>query len=79
LKVLLLPKHLVTGRWLTSCCRRKDGIQSNRIQQGTKRIILSHSRIFEDEQKGAKKEAAAGEKKPAAAKRNKKEEEANQV
>ncbi len=36
-----------------------------------KRIILSHSRVFEDEQKNAKKEAAAEKK---AAKHNKKEE-----
>ena len=34
-----------------------------------KRIILSHSRVFEDEQKNAKKEAAAEKK----AKHNKKE------
>jgi len=37
-----------------------------------KRIILSHSRIFEDEQKSAKKEVS---EKKASAKRNKKEEE----
>ena len=42
-----------------------------------KRIILSHSRIFEDEQKGAKKET--GEKKSSAKRGGKKEEESAMV
>lgn len=42
-----------------------------------KRIILSHSRIFEDEQKAAKKEAS-GEKKTSS-KRTKKEDESSAV
>ena len=42
-----------------------------------KRVILSHSRIFEDEQKGAKKET--GEKKSSAKRGGKKEEESAMV
>ena len=73
------PKHLVKEDGSQAVAEEKMEFKVIEFNKEAKRIILSHSRIFEDEQKGAKKEAAAGEKKPAAAKRNKKEEEANQV
>ena len=73
------PKHLVKEDGSQAVAEEKMEFKVIEFNKEAKRIILSHSRIFEDEQKGAKKEAAAGEKKPAAAKRNKKEDEGNQV
>ena len=73
------PKHLVKEDGSQAVAEEKMEFKVIEFNKEAKRIILSHSRIFEDEQKGAKKDAAAGDKKPAAAKRNKKEDEGNQV
>jgi small subunit ribosomal protein S1 len=75
------PKHLVKEDGSQAVAEEKMEFKVIEFNKEAKRIILSHSRIFEDEQKGAKKEtaAAAGEKKPAAAKRHKKEDEGSQV
>ena len=63
------PKHLVKEDGSQAQADEKLQFKVIEFNKEAKRIILSHSRIFEDEQKGAK----AAEKK--AAKRNKKEEE----
>ena len=69
------PKHLVKEDGSQAVVDEKLQFKVIEFNKEAKRIILSHSRIFEDEQKGAKKDVpAAGDKKPAA-KRNKKEEE----
>ncbi|MEG1749296.1 MAG: 30S ribosomal protein S1 [Tannerellaceae bacterium] len=73
------PKHLVKEDGSQAAADEKMDFKVIEFNKEAKRIILSHSRIFEDEQKGAKKENAAGGEKKAAAKRNnnKKEEENN--
>ena len=68
------PKHLVKEDGSQAVVDEKLQFKVIEFNKEAKRIILSHSRIFEDEQKGAKKDAPAGDKKPAA-KRNKKEDE----
>ncbi len=63
------PKHLVKEDGSQAQAEEKLEFKVIEFNKEAKRIILSHSRIFEDEQKGAKKE---GEKK---AKRSGKKEE----
>ncbi|MDR2810239.1 MAG: 30S ribosomal protein S1 [Tannerellaceae bacterium] len=69
------PKHLVKEDGSQAVVDEKLLFKVIEFNKEAKRIILSHSRIHEDEQKNAKKEAAtiANEKK---VKRSKKEEEA---
>ena len=69
------PKHLVKEDGSQAAVDEKLQFKVIEFNKEAKRIILSHSRIFEDEQKGAKKDAPAGDKKPAA-RRNKNEESA---
>ena len=63
------PKHLVKEDGSQAQAEEKLPFKVIEFNKEAKRIILSHSRVFEDEQKQAKKEA--NEKK--ASKRNKKE------
>jgi hypothetical protein len=53
LKALVTPKHLVKEDGKTAKVEEKSTSKSL-IQQGTKRIILSHSRVFEDTRRQAK-------------------------
>ena len=64
------PKHLVKEDGSQAQVDEKLPFKVIEFNKDAKRIILSHSRVFEDEQKNAKKEAAAEKK----AKHNKKEE-----
>ena len=66
------PKHLVKEDGSQAQVDEKLEFKVIEFNKESKRIILSHSRIFEDEQKGAKKEASAEKK--AAKKSTKKEE-----
>ena len=66
------PKHLVKEDGSQAQADEKLQFKVIEFNKEAKRIILSHSRIFEDEQKSAKKEVS---EKKASAKRNKKEEE----
>ena len=68
------PKHLVKEDGSQAVVDEKLQFKVIEFNKEAKRIILSHSRIFEDEQKGAKKDAPAGDKKPAAKRNNKNEE-----
>ena len=68
------PKHLVKEDGSQAAVDEKLQFKVIEFNKEAKRIILSHSRIFEDEQKGAKKDAPAGDKKPAARRNNKNEE-----
>ena len=68
------PKHLVKEDGSQAQVEEKLSFKVIEFNKEAKRIILSHSRIFEDEQKSAKKEA--GEKK---VRRNKKEEDSAMV
>ena len=68
------PKHLVKEDGSQAAVDEKLQFKVIEFNKEAKRIILSHSRIFEDEQKGAKKEAPAGDKKPSARRNNKNEE-----
>ena len=63
------PKHLVKEDGSQAQVDEKLQFKVIEFNKEAKRIILSHSRVFEDEQKNAKKEAAAEKK----AKHNKKE------
>ena len=63
------PKHLVKEDGSQAQMDEKLEFKVIEFNKDAKRIILSHSRVFEDEQKNAKKEAAAEKK----AKHNKKE------
>ncbi|MDR0546055.1 MAG: 30S ribosomal protein S1 [Dysgonamonadaceae bacterium] len=69
------PKHLVKEDGSQAQLDEKLNFKVIEFNKDSKRIILSHSRIFEDEQRAAAKEAAAAagtpEKKPA--KKGKKE------
>lgn len=67
------PKHLVKEDGSQAAVEEKLPFKVIEFNKEAKRIILSHSRIFEDEQKGAKKEAPAGDKKPSARRNNKNE------
>lgn len=69
------PKHLVKEDGSQAQVEEKLQFKVIEFNKEAKRIILSHSRIFEDEQKGAKKD---GDKK-ANTKRNKKEEDSAMV
>ena len=71
------PKHLVKEDGSQAAVDEKLQFKVIEFNKEAKRIILSHSRIFEDEQKGAKKDA--GEKKPSAKRGGKKEEESAMV
>lgn len=78
------PKHLVKEDGSQAVAEEKMEFKVIEFNKEAKRIILSHSRIFEDEQKGAKREAAAsavagGDNKKPAQKRHKKEDESSQV
>jgi small subunit ribosomal protein S1 len=75
------PKHLVKEDGSQAQPEEKLNFKVIEFNKDSKRIILSHSRIFEDEQRAeAKKEkdtistAAPTEKKPRRAKKEKKEE-----
>ncbi len=68
------PKHLVKEDGASAQLDEKLEFKVIEFNKDSKRIILSHSRIFEDEQKAAERKEA-GEKK--AAKRAKKEESVN--
>ena len=63
------PKHLVKEDGSQAQVDEKLQFKVIEFNKEAKRIILSHSRVFEDEQKNAKKEAAAEKK----ARHNKKE------
>ena len=63
------PKHLVKEDGSQAQVDEKLPFKVIEFNKEAKRIILSHSRVFEDEQKIAKKEAAAEKK----ARHNKKE------
>ena len=63
------PKHLVKEDGSQAQVDEKLPFKVIEFNKEAKRIILSHSRVFEDEQKNAKKEAAAEKR----AKHNKKE------
>ena len=63
------PKHLVKEDGSQAQVDEKLPFKVIEFNKEAKRIILSHSRVFEDEQKNAKREAAAEKK----AKHNKKE------
>ena len=69
------PKHLVKEDGSQAQTDEKMNFKVIEFNKEAKRIILSHSRIFEDEQKGARKDssAPATEKKPAAKRVNKEE------
>jgi small subunit ribosomal protein S1 len=66
------PKHLVKEDGSQAVAEEKMEFKVIEFNKEAKRIILSHSRIFEDEQKGAKKD----DKKPSTKRGAKKEEEA---
>ena len=66
------PKHLVKEDGSQAVVEEKLEFKVIEFNKEAKRIILSHSRIFEDEQKAARKEVA-GEKK-ASSKRAKSDE-----
>ena len=68
------PKHLVKEDGSQAQVDEKLSFKVIEFNKEAKRIILSHSRIFEDEQKGAK---ATSEKK--ASSKRKKEEESGMV
>ncbi len=69
------PKHLVKEDGSQAQTDEKMNFKVIEFNKDAKRIILSHSRIFEDEQKGARKDssATATEKKPAAKRVHKEE------
>ena len=71
------PKHLVKEDGSQAAVDEKLQFKVIEFNKEAKRIILSHSRIFEDEQKGTKKET--GEKKSSAKRGGKKEEESAMV
>ena len=71
------PKHLVKEDGSQAQMDEKLSFKVIEFNKDAKRIILSHSRIFEDEQKGAKKET--GEKKSSSKRGGKKEEESAMV
>lgn len=56
------PKHLVK-KTVLRLSWMKIAVQGNRIQQGCKRIIVSHSRIFEDAAKAEEKAEKKASKK----------------
>ena len=55
------PKHLVKEDGSQAAVDEKLQFKVIEFNKEAKRIILSHSRIFEDEQKGAKKETTLGD------------------
>ena len=63
------PKHLIKEDGSQAQVDEKLPFKVIEFNKDAKRIILSHSRVYEDEQKNAKREAAAERK----AKHNKKE------
>ena len=71
------PKQLVKEDGSQAAVDEKLQFKVIEFNKDAKRIILSHSRIFEDEQKGAKKET--GEKKSSSKRGGKKEEESAMV
>ena len=70
------PKHLVKEDGSQAQVDEKLSFKVIEFNKEAKRIILSHSRIFEDEQKGAK---ATSEKKASSKRGGKKEEESGMV
>ena len=70
------PKHLVKEDGTQAQVDEKLNFKVIEFNKDNKRIILSHSRIFEDEQKGAK---ATSEKKASSKRGGKKEEESGMV
>ena len=70
------PKHLVKEDGSQAQLDEKLEFKVIEFNKDAKRIILSHSRIFEDEQKGAK---ATSEKKASSKRGGKKEEESGMV
>ncbi|MDL2222425.1 30S ribosomal protein S1 [Parabacteroides sp. OttesenSCG-928-N08] len=73
------PKHLVKEDGSQAVVDEKMNFKVIEFNKEAKRIILSHSRIFEDEQKQAKREAGGGSEKKSANKRGKKEEDSPMV
>ena len=71
------PKHLVKEDGSQAAADEKLDFKVIEFNKEAKRIILSHSRIFEDEQTAAKRETAAGEKKTT--KRTKKEDDSSSM
>ena len=67
------PKHLIKEDGSQAQVDEKLPFKVIEFNKETKRIILSHSRVFEDEQKSVKKEA--GEKKSSSKRASKKEDE----
>jgi len=68
------PKHLVKEDGSQAASDEKLEFKVIEFNKEAKRIILSHSRIFEDEQKAAKRESSAGEKKATSSRRKKDDE-----
>ncbi len=60
------PKHLVKEDGSQAVLDEKLPFKVIEFNKETKRIILSHSRVYEDEQRGGKKESAGAEKKSGA-------------
>jgi small subunit ribosomal protein S1 len=58
------PKHLVKEDGSAAAVDERLRFKVIEFNKEAKRIILSHSRIFEDEQKNARKKEANGEKRP---------------
>ncbi|MDY6148150.1 MAG: 30S ribosomal protein S1 [Porphyromonas sp.] len=60
------PKHLVKEDGTSAAAEEKLDFKVIEFNKEARRIIVSHSRIHEDEQRNARREAAAEEKKAAA-------------
>ncbi|MDR0799139.1 MAG: 30S ribosomal protein S1 [Dysgonamonadaceae bacterium] len=69
------PKHLVKEDGSVAQLDEKLNFKVIEFNKDSKRIILSHSRIFEDEQREAKKEATAVASEKKSSKKSKKEKE----
>ncbi len=67
------PKHLVKEDGSSAQLEEKLDFKVIEFNKDSKRIILSHSRIFEDEQRAEQKESGATEKKPRRAKKTEEE------
>ncbi len=67
------PKHLVKEDGSSAQLEEKLDFKVIEFNKDSKRIILSHSRIFEDEQRTEQRESGATEKKPRRAKKSEEE------
>ncbi|GAD04545.1 30S ribosomal protein S1 [Porphyromonas crevioricanis] len=59
------PKHLVKEDGSQAALHEKLQFKVIEFNKESKRIIVSHSRVFEDDQRAARREAAAGERRAA--------------